>query len=77
MDKTELNSLFIAIAIMIIFVIMWFIPMVYFSNRVNDIEAKIDEALEKKPRIIYVTPEEPPEEALEKSVNYHEGSDSE
>lgn len=73
--KKDNEIMIVALVGMIIVLVMWLTPLIYLNKRLNDIEKKINEYT--KPKIIYVTPEEPPEEALEKSVNFYEGSDAE
>lgn len=52
----------------IIIIIMWLFPVIYLSNKINNLESRIKNEITIKVEI--ATPAEPPEDALSISVNY-------
>lgn len=52
----------------VIIIIMWLFPVIYLSNKINNLESRIKNEITIKVEI--ATPAEPPEDDLKISVNY-------
>ncbi len=66
-DKKSDEAVVIFIMAVII-LIMWLFPVIYLSNKINNLESRIKNEMTIKVEI--ATPPEPPEDALKISVNY-------